>query len=122
MTTVLQSNGLDCWSQDFQRNEYHKADYTVFMDKMIQNRYVEKGTIKMKMHGKMERFGFFHTMESTALRSLERSEFCSSVLQYTKVNLTTNIFTNKLGVLPKFSQGNFTFIADIDAMFLEVYV
>ena len=122
MTRVLQSNGFDCWSPDFQRNEYHKADYTVFMDKMIQNMYAEKSTIKMKMPDKMESFGFFHTMESTALRSLERSVFYSSVLQNTKVNLTTNIFTNKLGALSKFSQGNFTFTADIDAMFLEVYV
>ena len=28
------------------------------MDKMIQNRYAEKGTIKMKMPDKMERFLF----------------------------------------------------------------
>ena len=123
MTRVLQSNDFDCSSPDFQRNEYHKADYTAFIGKTIQNRYAEKGTIKMKMPEKMERFGFFHTMESTALRSLVRSLLYSSVMQNTKVNLTINILTYKLvGVLSKFSQRNFTFTADIEAIFLEVYV
>ena len=75
------------------------------------------------MPDKMERFGFFLTMESKALRSLVRSVLYSSVMQNTKMNLTINILTNKLvGLLSKFSQGNFTFTADIKAMFREVYV
>ena len=111
----------------FRRDEKYKEDYTAFMNDMIKKGYAEKiPKDEVRKDGKtwyLPRHGVFHPQKPDKIRVVFD---CSAEYKGEARNkhlLQGPDLTNKLvGVLSRFRREPVAFMADIEAMFLQVHV
>ena len=111
----------------FRRDEKYKEDYTAFMNDMIKKGYAEKiPKNEVRKDGKiwyLPHHGVFHPQKPDKIRVVFD---CSAEYKGEALNkhlLQGPDLTNKLvGVLSRFRKEPVAFMADIEAMFLQVHV
>lgn len=111
----------------FRRDEKYKEDYTAFMNDMIKKGYAEKiPKDEVRKDGKtwyLPHHGVFHPQKPDKIRVVFD---CSAEYKGEALNkhlLQGPDLTNKLvGVLSRFRREPVAFMADIEAMFLQVHV
>ena len=108
--------------------QYHE-EYTSFMEDMINKVYAEKSDSKANRQGKtwfMPHHGVYHSSKPGKIRVVFDCSACSAEYDGVSMNkrlLSCPDLTNQIvGILGKFREEFATIMADIEAMFYQLFV